>query len=1001
MISHLPLFVLLGSAVPVGDTVSSLTCSAPALLCVAAQDAPQPVAEPPKPAAVPIPQNPPSATAAPSPADWIAVEDSWREGRYEQAIERYQALASASRTPVDRVKAAVGESRCLQMLGRYGEARDRLEQAAAEGDREAQWQVLRGSLSRDLGHYDEALSHFEIAIAAAPADPTGRLERAQLLEYLGRRDEAIEVYRWFENLVVQRKDLLPDARWLTDVGAGFYRYSFLAKKSLVSRTRYVLTQMFQTAYERVDRSYWPARIAAGELLRSKFNNDESDGSLSDYVAALHINDRLPQAFVGVGEVALEDWEFEKVEGACEKAFAVNPHYAPARHLLARCRLLERRYDEAEKEAQKALAVNPNDLEAMSILAAAHACRFDETEVERWRKAVEAINPRCALFYRTMGDSLGGLRQYEESEKYYLRAVEFEPSDPNPRTELGLMCMQWGKEDKAREALQAAWDLDPFNARTLNTLKLLDALQSFQTVKTPHFIVRYDEKTDPGLGKLVGDILERVGPQVCEDFGVEPDFITTIECFPSGQAFGVRVTGKPWIITVGASTGQVIALTAPRGDPGLLGAYDMEAVLRHEYTHTVTLAVTRNRIPHWLTEGLAVWEEDGDRPFTWCQLLAASIRRNDLFTLETINWGFMRPRRPDDRQRAYAQAEWMCEFIVERFGFDAVSKLLARYREGDAPEAALQHVLQLSSSEFNQTFAAWAREQAASWGLDLRPTEDLESLRKQLAEMPQDKPDADLLGRMARAELDNGSMEHAALYAQEALKADEKQWVALEILAAVTADESREAQNPATRDNLEKGALTLLNRLLEVRPDSAVAHRELGRILLRQGDPEAAIEHFTRLKSLVPVDTAPDEGLAAIYLKRGETDKALAALLMLARQKSHDADLYAKIGQMLSEAGRWSEARYWSERALIVDPYNAKRRFAWAQELMAHDDGAAALDHLRFLLQINTTEYTYFDIGAICAHKMGEKELAEAWAKKAVEINPNASSRALLPSSQGS
>ena len=105
--------------------------------------------------------------------------------------------------------------------------------------------------------------------------------------------------------------------------------------------------------------------------------------------------------------------------------------------------------------------------------------------------------------------------------------------------------------------------------------------------------------------------------------------TIIEVFPTQAAFAVRITGKPWIHRVGACTGRVIALASPRESAQLTGAYNLAAVLKHEFTHTVTLAATENRIPHWFTEGLAFWQENSDRSFFWCTLLAEAVRRGEL------------------------------------------------------------------------------------------------------------------------------------------------------------------------------------------------------------------------------------------------------------------------------------------------------------------------------------------------------------------------------------
>ena len=129
--------------------------------------------------------------------------------------------------------------------------------------------------------------------------------------------------------------------------------------------------------------------------------------------------------------------------------------------------------------QRALEINNNDVVALSLSAAAGACRNDAADVARLAERVAAINPRCALFPRILGDSLAGIRQYAASEREYVKAIQLDPTDANARTELGMMYMQWGREQEAGEALEGAWALDPFNERTKFTLDLLD-----MTIGTP-------------------------------------------------------------------------------------------------------------------------------------------------------------------------------------------------------------------------------------------------------------------------------------------------------------------------------------------------------------------------------------------------------------------------------------------------------------------------------------------------------------------------------------
>src|SRR5262249_58606263 len=116
---------------------------------------------------------------------------------------------------------------------------------------------------------------------------------------------------------------------------------------------------------------------------------------------------------------------------------------------------------------------------------------------------------------------------------------------------------------------------------------------------------------------LADHMEKVHAEVCERYKVKLPRKTMIEVFAVHGNFSVRITGRPWIHTVGACTGPVIAIDAPR--TGVWPSpFNWAEVLRHEFTHTVTLAATGNRIPHWMTEGLAVHAETLPRSWETCE-----------------------------------------------------------------------------------------------------------------------------------------------------------------------------------------------------------------------------------------------------------------------------------------------------------------------------------------------------------------------------------------------
>jgi tetratricopeptide (TPR) repeat protein len=206
--------------------------------------------------------------------------------------------------------------------------------------------------------------------------------------------------------------------------------------------------------------------------------------------------------------------------------------------------------------------------------------------------------------------------------------------------------------------------------------------------------------------------------------------TFIELFPTHDAFSVRTTGSPWIGTVGASTGRVIALVSPRNGEMTMGTFNWSQVLRHEFTHTVTLAATDNRIPHWFTEGLAVWEEHSPLRWEWIPMLYQTVSQKKLFSIENLTWAFIRPRRPIDRQLAYAQSYWICTYIEQTYGHADILKMLACFKDGLSQEDVFPKVLGRTTSQFSAEFSDWTQKQIATWGYDKASSDKYAKLRDQ-------------------------------------------------------------------------------------------------------------------------------------------------------------------------------------------------------------------------------------------------------------------------------
>ncbi|MFO1265340.1 MAG: tetratricopeptide repeat protein, partial [Rubrivivax sp.] len=488
----------------------------------------------------------------------------------------YRARAADSQT---RIAAHVGWTHVDLATGRYREAIERLRSVSTEGESNSDWHAALADALAEVGEYDDALAHGRRALALAADNVHARYRLARLLERLGRRDEAVALYEWFDKLL---HDHLPErADELTDAGRGFYRYSVLTRhENLKDRCRYVLQEVYQEAYEFVDSRYWPARLAAAELMLEKHNLNEAT---SDLRRVLQANGKATGAYVGLAAAALENWNFDEAEKQANKALEVNPRCAAALLALGRTRMLERRYEQAEKVARQMLATNPRDIEGLALLAAAQL-RSDQPEAAAaTAKRLEAFAPHSAALHFELGYWLSAGRQYADSERELRAAIAADPTWPEPRTELGLLLMQSGDERGARRELEAAWQLDSFNHQTFNVLGLLDELEKFATYDAGPFTLRYDPAEDSAALPFMARRLKGIYSDVTKLFGFEPTQKTTIEIFPQHSRFSVRITGRPWIHTVGACTGPIIAIDAPR-EGASIAPYNWASTLRHEFSH---------------------------------------------------------------------------------------------------------------------------------------------------------------------------------------------------------------------------------------------------------------------------------------------------------------------------------------------------------------------------------------------------------------------------------
>ena len=161
----------------------------------------------------------------------------------------------------------------------------------------------------------------------------------------------------------------------------------------------------------------------------------------------------------------------------------------------------------------------------------------------------------------------------------VRPLELEVVEAGMERQLARRCRQRAQDD-ARQLLNAAFTADPFNVRVANSLKVLRHLEKYETIQTPHYLLRYDEKTDAALAHYLAEYLEGLYDDLAKQFNYRPTGPILVEVFNNHDMFSGRIVALPDLHTIGACTGRMFAMVSPKGK-GIRRPFNWGRVIRHD------------------------------------------------------------------------------------------------------------------------------------------------------------------------------------------------------------------------------------------------------------------------------------------------------------------------------------------------------------------------------------------------------------------------------------
>jgi len=848
-------------------------------------------------------------------------------GNIEEAIGQYEELAKDGK---QKAAAVVGLSRCYEAQGDYDKALAGVDDALKSNGKSLDLLTRRAELLYLRGRWDEAEKTAEAALAIDKQSPRARWVRVQVWRDRGDLIKARPELPWFTRLYNETDVKDPDD--LLAIGLAVSEYARW-KKALADEYEDIINELYGSALK-ADKDFWPAEAQAGLLLLEKYNTPEA---LKAFAKALTINPNAPEPYIGKAMVAMEKLELTEAEEFAERALKTNPNHPGALRLRADIHLFSGEYAAAMKELETARRVNPRDEETLGRVAACLFLQKKNADFDLLVQEVTKHDPVPAVFYHEMGERLDQRRHYEDAETFYKKAVALRDNIAWPLNSLGLLYMRMGEEKEARKVLDKAFALDPFNVRVSNTRKVLDHLAKYETLKTEHFELRFDKKNDNAFAHYIAGYLEEIYADLAKQFDYRPKGPILIEVFKTHEMFSGRVVALPDLHTIGACTGRMFAMVSPHGTRGgqQMAPFNWARVLRHEMVHIFNLEQTHFLVPHWYTEGLAVINEGFPRPQPWNTLLVKRVPAGELMNLDNIDLGFMRPRSPEDWHMAYCQSQLYVEYLRMKFGEPVVGALLAAFRDGLDPAAALDKVCKVDKASFEKGYRAYLDEVAR--GIKSKPAEKELSFTQLRDAAKKDPNNLDLKAQLAEKFYSRDKAEARKL-AKEVLAAKPNHPLASYVLGRLT---------EASGDKEE--AIKVLEAGLDRNNPEPKLLRELAKLYYNSSQFDKAGEAAELGRKVEPYERQWLVELARVYAQTNDRDRQIAVLKDLVPTDADDFDNRKRLAKMLLEAGKNDEAERYGRQALEVDFRDKEAQDLYEKTLRAQNKNAEA-DRFREIVE---------------------------------------------------
>ena len=590
---------------------------------------------------------------------------------------------------------------CEKLLrsGQYESCIETAEAAILKKSYGSEWPLLKAQAELAIGQYTEAQQTINAGLKRYSWSLPLRF-LAQEIYHLNNQHEAADAF------LTSIHELASRSAWrYTDAS------SLVALGQASLKRNVDPGEVLESFYDRAIKEYPDHRnayLASGNLALAK--HDYGLAQETFQAALKHIPDD-PELLFGLAR-SVQNSSPEQHEKLMAQVLRLNPNHIPA-HLQQVSRLIHsEQYTLAKSHLDQILSINPHHTEAWSCLAViAHFENRPHAETAYYWQALSHHNQNPEVDY-LIGKMLSEHYRFAEGAAYQHQALEKDSYFLPARIQLAQDELRLGHEISGWEHALQAHQQDGYDTTTFNLLELKDQLAKFKTLEDDFFIIRMDSREADIYGHQVIKLLHAARNTLCEKYDLDLKDKITVEIFPDPDDFAVRTFGMPAVSGyLGVCFGKVITANSPASQAE--HPTNWQSVLWHEYCHVVTLELTRNKMPRWISEGISVYEERQKNPH-WGETMIPQYReiilKGESTPIGQLSSAFLNPKSSLHIQFAYYQSSMVVEYIIDHFGFEALGNILNDLRVGIPINVAIERRTK-ELGELEQEFASFLKDQA--------------------------------------------------------------------------------------------------------------------------------------------------------------------------------------------------------------------------------------------------------------------------------------------------